>query len=442
MLKTVKVFLFLLAAFNVASAQITITQNDMPSNGDQIRYTNAQTTNTGFSATKTGSNQTWDFSKLIPTGQDVYNFKSSLQTSYLLYFFNTIGLKTQDSLNLFIATFYDIYDFYKKNKDKWSIVGRGFTYSKIPLPANFTKEDIIYKFPLNYGDIDSNDFAFELKDPTGTLPISFKEFGTRVNTVDGWGSLTTPYGNFDCVRIKSKITYIDSIKVSNFSFGIPGTRYEYKWLTNGEKIPLLQIDGTQVFGTFAISSVKFRDNKRDITPVADFQADKTLILPGQPIFITDKSTNNPTTHIWDISPSKFHYVDSTNAGSKNIKVVFDDFGSYNVKLTCSNNTNVNSTRTKSNYINVSQLAAIEGAVGTDNFLLYPNPVIDKLFVRFNNVIEKVEVELYDLTGRKVTSQSLSNCIQTELEVKGLTPGMYIVQIKSNKFTESQLVKVE
>lgn len=441
MLKTVKVFFLLFAVVNCANGQITITQNDMPSNGDQIRYTNAQTQNTGFSATKTGSNQTWDFSKLVPTSQDVYNFKSSLQTSYLLYFFNTIGLKTQDSLNLFIATFSDIYDFYKKNKDKWSIVGRGFTYSKIPLPANFTKEDIIYKFPLNYGDIDTNDYAFKLSDPTGTLPISFKEYGTRINTVDGWGSLTTPHGNFDCVRIKSKITYIDSIKVSNFSFGIPGTRYEYKWLTNGEKIPVLQIDGTQTFNTFTISSVKFRDDKRDITPVADFQADKTLILPGQPINIRDRSTNSPTLHIWDISPGNFHYVNGSNVGSPDITVVFDTFGSYNVKLKAENSAG-SSTRTKSNYITVSKLASIETAVGTDNFLLYPNPAADKLYARFGQIFEKIEIELYDLTGRKVFNQSFSNCPQAEIEVKNLTPGMYVVQIKSNKFTESQLVKVE
>jgi len=441
MLKTVNVFFLLFTVVNCANGQITITQNDMPSNGEQIRYTNAETTNTGFSASKTGSNQTWDFSKLVPTSQDVYSFKSSLKTSYLLYFFNTIGLKTQDSLNLFIATFYDIYDFYKSNKDKWSIVGRGFTYSKIPLPATFSKEDIIYKFPLNYGDIDTNDYAFALSDPTGTLPVSFKEFGTRINTVDGWGSLTTPYGNFDCVRIKSKITYIDSIKVSNFSFGIPGTRYEYKWLTNGEKIPVLQIDGTQVFNTFNISSVKFRDNKREIKPIADFEADKTLTLPGQPIIIKDKSTNEPTSYIWDISPSNFHYVDSTNAGSKNIKVVFDDFGTYNVKLVSANNAGT-SSRTKTNFINVSKLASIETAIGTDNFLLYPNPAIDKLFVRFDQPLEKIEIELYDLTGRKVFNQSFSNCPQAEIEVKNLTPGIYVVQIKSNKFTESQLVKVE
>lgn len=441
MLNKVKVFLFLLTAANYSNGQITITQNDMPSNGDQIRYTNTQTTNTGFSTSSTGSNQTWDFSKLVPTSQDVYSFKTSLQTAYLLYFFNTIGLKNQDSLNLFIATFYNIYDFYKKNKDKWSIVGRGFTYSKIPLPANFTKEDIVYKFPLNYGDIDTNDYVFVLSDPTGTLPISFKEYGTRINTVDGWGSLTTPYGNFDCIRVKSKITYIDSIKVSNFSFGIPGTRYEYKWLTNGEKIPVLQIDGTQVFNSFNITSIKFRDNKREIKPIADFDADKTLTLSGQPITIKDKSTNEPTSYIWDISPSKFHFVDSTNAGSKNIKIVFDDFGTYNVKLVAANNAGT-STRTKNNFINVSKLASIETTVGTDNFLIYPNPAVDHIFVRFIQPLEKVEIELFDLTGRKVMYQTFYNCPQAELGVKNMAPGIYVVQIKSNKFTESQLIKVE
>ena len=77
-------------------AQITITQADMPSVNDTIRFTNAPVTNLNFFPTNTGANKTWDFSSLSYTAQEVNQYKSSFSTPYLLYFLNKIGLKIPD----------------------------------------------------------------------------------------------------------------------------------------------------------------------------------------------------------------------------------------------------------------------------------------------------------------------------------------------------------
>ena len=90
-------------ATHCALAQITITQADMPSNNDTIRFSNAALTNLNFVATNTGPSYNWDFSRLTMTTQDIYAYKSSFFTPYLLYFFNTIGLKTADSIGVSIA---------------------------------------------------------------------------------------------------------------------------------------------------------------------------------------------------------------------------------------------------------------------------------------------------------------------------------------------------
>ena len=110
-------FLSALTAFvlQFAVAQITITQADMPSNNDTIRYSNAAITNLNFVATNTGPNYNWDFSRLNMTSQDIYAYKSSFLTPYLLYFFNTVGLKTADSIGVSTIQLKNIYTFYTKN---------------------------------------------------------------------------------------------------------------------------------------------------------------------------------------------------------------------------------------------------------------------------------------------------------------------------------------
>ena len=84
-------FFFLLAltalATQFAAAQITITQADMPSNNDTIRYSNAATTNLNFVATNTGANYNWDFSRLNMTAQDIYAYKSSFFNALFVVFF-------------------------------------------------------------------------------------------------------------------------------------------------------------------------------------------------------------------------------------------------------------------------------------------------------------------------------------------------------------------
>lgn len=251
--------------------QISITAANMPSAGDTIRYSVVQNS-TGFDFKTTGTDKVWDFTTLKASSQDIYQYKNSTSTPYVLNFgFSALGLKLADSLGSGQMGLKDVYTFFKKSTAKWEAVGIGFQLSALPLPqaGKHTNSDEIYQFPLNYKDKDSATFA--LKVPLTAIVVSIGNYfqdGNRVNTVDGWGKISTPYqSNVECIRIKSVITESDSLAVEisgqpPINFAFPNNRVEYKWLSKTEKIPMLEVTGTEITGTFTPTIVRYRDYYR------------------------------------------------------------------------------------------------------------------------------------------------------------------------------------
>jgi hypothetical protein len=259
---------------HTANCQISITSAHMPSANDTIRYS-AVLTATGVDFKTTGENKVWDFTSLSSTSQDVYQFKNSTNTPYVINFgFSSIGLKLADSLGGGQMGLKDVYTFFKKSTTKWEAVGIGFQLGALPFPqaGKHTNTDEIYQFPLNYKDKDSA--TFSLKVPLTAVVVSIGNYfqdGNRVNSVDGWGKISTPYkSNVDCIRIKSVITENDSIAVAitgqaPINFAFPNNRVEYKWLSTTEKIPMLEVSGTQIGNTFTPTQIRYRDNYKTTT---------------------------------------------------------------------------------------------------------------------------------------------------------------------------------
>ncbi|MBL0342969.1 MAG: hypothetical protein IPP71_20125 [Bacteroidetes bacterium] len=137
------------------------------------------------------------------------------------------------------------------------------------MASDYSDPDELYYFPLNYGDQDSGTFSVSTSIPTIG---SYIQAGKRKNTVDGWGSITTPFGTFNVLRIKSVITETDTIKVTTpFPFTLPfsNNRVEYRWIAKGIHIPILEV----VIANNAITSMKYRDQYRyiPVAPVSNFR---------------------------------------------------------------------------------------------------------------------------------------------------------------------------
>jgi hypothetical protein len=78
------------------------------------------------------------------------------------------------------------------------------------------------------------------------------------------------------------------------------------------------------------------------------------------------------------------------------------------------------------------------------FTIYPNPVEGKatLFHSSSEVIENVNVEVYDLQGQKVITRRIDGRKSVDLNFSDLVPGLYFVKIVADGHVETiKLVKL-
>lgn len=252
----------------VSNAQITISSADLPDALDTFRVSSGQAF-TGMDINLTGANTTWDFSQLTSTGQTVDSFLTvgSTATVYSIVFFDNIINPNRANQAVRGPSFNfgttinvsDVYNFYYNSTSFYKQVGFGAAVNAVTIPVLYSPHDIVYNLPMHFGDVDSSDSGYEL-DLTSTIGIYYKVNRTRHNTVDGWGSLTTPFGTFDALRVLTTIGERDSIYIDSLGFGFNTplvTTKEYKWLGLGQGIPLLQINTTN---NGVVTQITYKDS--------------------------------------------------------------------------------------------------------------------------------------------------------------------------------------
>ena len=392
-------FLVLCILVETAQGQISITQTSMPSANDTIRYSSVQAAGIALNLQQKGSSQSWDYSKLVANGQDIYRYASANTTPYLLYFFNQIGLKTADSLGAGPVMLKNIYSFYTKNSTVFKQEGIGYSYQGIPLSAQNKDDDEIYQFPLKYGDSDVSTYNFRFAIPGNVL--TFVQAGVRTNVVDGWGSIITPYKSYpNVLRVKTLINGTDSLITQFGKVPIPRRQVIYKWLSADEKIPVLEITGTETNGNFTANQIRYRDKYLGLVsplrPRAGFSLSKTTGFVTVDTFnLSDRSQPFASSFSWQITPSAgVSFVGGTSASSRNPRVVFRQAGMYNVSLIASNNFGSDDT-TAPNAISIQYGLSVEDLEPNEK-LFYPNPAEGRIIMEKSG-----SLEIFDATGRCV-----------------------------------------
>jgi len=439
-MKRLYLFLWAFAALS-GHAQIQITQSHMPSIGDTIRYTNSNAGSLDF--TQTGASYSWDYSTLGFLNQDIYKFQALLSTPYATLAFSgmpvgAIGYKVADSIGQGQASFKNIYNFYQKSSSGWYAVGTGFTMAALSLPAGgvYKDKDEIYTFPLKYNDKDST--TFEVVTPLGS-PIklgTFTQKGYRINKVDGWGTITTPYGtNISCLR-KSYIVETDSLKISvpAVNIGFVNQRVEYKWLSTTEKIPVLEVNGTEIANVFTPTIVRYRDHYRNSAPQprlprVKFSADKTSGKAGKDTFrlLNYTTPTTGTTYQWSFTPSAgIRYVNPTNSTSAEPIVIFDSAGLFSATLVA---TNAFGSKDSTAYglfqVSEDHSNGIEAQTFT-TLEIFPNPASSSITLKSQILVPGMLAAIYDAGGRMVHLQVLDE--NMNINVSGLAHGIYTISI--------------
>lgn len=420
----------------LAFGQITILNSDMPRQNDSMRYSIATSGITALQAAKTGADTLWDFSNLVANSQDIEKFYAPSATPYVLQFgllnAATYGIK-DNALNNIASlggaagfTIENIYGFYKNTATASVLVGRGATVSNIPLGLNLNPRDTVFKFPLNYGDIDTTYYA-------GSTSIAglggIAQQGRRINVVDGWGSIKTPYGQFDCIRIKTTITGVDSVELSTFKVPIPNNKTIYTWYAKGQHYPIMEI--TQTIGAGAGLTIKYKDIYRAETylSAAKFIASKTTASQFDTINLTSQSTGTPKSYEWSITPNTFRFVGGTNNTTRNSRVMFDKSGSYSVNLKVVYEGGQDDTL-RSNYINVVTSGLNNFENNKPEISIYPNPITDVLYIESNKSLSQSKIFITDLIGKEINSinYNMLNNSKLQISTTSLGKGIYLVNI--------------
>lgn len=303
-----------------AQSPITLGNSNMPGNGDTLRYTNAQLNSIG-NYTQTGVNFTWNFSNLIPTSQGRRDYKLAFQTPYAIFFIglNEYGEKVADTLGAGPLTITNYYNYYKKQTSPaiYLTDGAGMTFSSVPVPNYYSDKDELYHFPMTYPKYDSTTFKFSTPSTT-LLPIVYSKTGYRVTKVDGWGSITTPYGTANCLRILTTQYSKDSIKTGFFPIGFNNYTRSYQWISTTSKIPFLEVTGNLVGNNFTPTQVRYRDNYLNLVGIEKIKDISGMLAYPNPVkdklFFGRSLDEKASVEIFDVS-------------GKSIKLITNEIGS-------------------------------------------------------------------------------------------------------------------
>jgi|GEM_PF-1004415 hypothetical protein len=244
MKKNVLLILPILLMGIITNAQITVTNNAFPNVGQTLEA-NLVNGLQRIDITPAGANQTWDMADLQGTSINFTVIAASSGTAAAN--FPTADI-TQPEIGGIAGDAY-----IKISTNQMETVGILATIEDFitDFPVDLVPARIDLVTPMNYQDVASSSFYLQgILDPhtpagtaldstitaleasTGTPPlvtidslrITFT--ATRTTEVDAWGSLTTPTGTFDVLRLK-KTDYTDTgLEAKVTFFGIPNVLWQ------------------------------------------------------------------------------------------------------------------------------------------------------------------------------------------------------------------------
>ncbi len=331
--------IFLLVANNV-SAQSNYTAANFAVSGDTFYLTKAPAASVDFDIT--GSNTTWDYSTLSGVSQRRLIFRLPTQTGFSFlqwpYIYNSanVNLSSTDEQTVAVLGLQQTNpnDYYLKNANYLQQKAGSYTVSLNSNSFNekytYTNPDTLYKFPFTYNSINSSHAAYSF-----VLPQDIYYRNVQLNrkdTVNGWGTLITPYGNFtNCIKYVSTLTEVDSISINGTPVITNDTIIyrEYKWFDPAKKFPVLVVKQTKTGNHFITQSVEYFDDRQYYQPNALFTYIPLTPNMGDTVSFQNLSTNGYA-YKWYFNDPSSGINDSATA--INPQHIFVNPGTYMVQL--------------------------------------------------------------------------------------------------------------
>lgn len=275
MKKTNKLFSFLLFLPFAVQAQITLTADQINPIGyvaiqahDSIPDPSIQPGGQGL--------QTWDFSALKDQSQDTLRFFDPAETPY--------G-DTFPEANIAVKLDTAIYVYLEKNDDRLNLPGSygTLTYGPYTLTTGifYMPAQSVLRFPANLNDNYTENLQSTVEAPGSAVGTTFEKVRLRSRiqrhvSIEAYGTLTTPTGDFETLRSTEMEISTDSVYV--YSGGLwfplqgtaPDTTIFYNWWTNqgGLGFPVVQIEYTPSNGKSTVAWLKDAISSSNEIPVA------------------------------------------------------------------------------------------------------------------------------------------------------------------------------
>jgi hypothetical protein len=398
------------------SAQIIIDHTDMPVVGDTLRVSVTNIAPTGYS--KTAMDTIWNFSEMEAMNQRVDTFMSANASpaAYQLIFVLLGGANMASplkSISIPGLTISQGFTFFKNSASSYCDLGSAYTIKGIPIPAKYDNPDKYYTFPLQPGTTWSSTASFSIAVPN-TIYYSTQRFRTSV--VDGWGTLITPFGTFETLRVKSTLYEHDSIFINSDSIGFPFNRniIEYKWLGKGTGIPLLQVNQEG-----SILTATYRDSCRmSVQPLTVDLGPDTAVFKGSSVTLHANVSGGipPYQIIWN-----------TGDTGDSLTVTVHDTATYSVVVVDA------VLNIQSDQVAVS----IKYPPGMDEQVhgltrVYPNPTPGLVHISLPGNSLNAVLQVYTPLGQMV-GESIETPVNGEIstDLHNLPQGLYFVRISTN-----------
>jgi len=329
------------------SSQITLIVNDFANSGDTVRI--SQAAGTGLDFASTGANYTWDFSALSATSQYLkeYNpigFASLLvfgtygpvaPTNYRASYFNPTNDLPLDQLSQFLpVSLSDLNQYTKRMTDSITSLGYSIAVNGQGVPFKSDTIETRYKLPLNYNDSHYSR-GYTYIDLNPVIDFRIKQYRQRTTNVDGWGTVTTPKGTFQALRVRHDIAEIDSVYQTFFGagqwFGTPPIqRTEYEWFANGEKEWVLK--ATETNGT--VNQVEYQEDYLGLDASIDEYIMDVQVGPNPTLTDVEIQSNTllSSVEVMDAMGRQVMNLQGLNTNALNINVENLSQGVYRIVL--------------------------------------------------------------------------------------------------------------
>ncbi len=260
----------LLVFYSSTHAQVTINDADFGAANDTIRFSEVLTDSWGLSVTDTGTALTWDFSMMFPDYQKIDTLYSVSSTGTLnqIVYNNPFSQSYKASwarkeLAIDLGSFIpleDILGFYKIKPDAFNYVGASVEVYGFAAPAQADTIEMVYPLPLNYHDNYNEKRYVQAEIPD---LLYFDQYKVIESYTEGMGTLITPFGTFQALKVRKEIDETDSLFIDTLGFGfsIPQPHVtEYHWLVPGMKLPVMVYTDRGAMG----ASISYQDSIRDV----------------------------------------------------------------------------------------------------------------------------------------------------------------------------------